>query len=661
MKLKLQILLFFLLVIAQSSYTQPKWGKQGRYLTKDGNPIFLSGVNYIGSDNWMINLPNWTLERIESDMAALESVGVNHIRFFPMWQLTQPDIDKLDEKVMKKLDVLVEYAGRHHITMQLAPITGFMSGAAFLPTWAVGDIFRDQKMIDGQKFLCTAIAKRYRNNPTILGYDFGNELNVLIDRIGEKVGKPFVASETLNWMKQIYMSFKNTSPNQLITNGIGTGYNRKFDIRNMDPNLDYFAPHSYPYFHGTINLDPWFGQRTTYSSNFIAAWCEMLGKPVVIQEIGCSESWVPAAKLGAYIRLNYLSNWADGAAGFLWWGSHNIDTTYRVKSKDMNLTLSSPSFAEGKFDPLEYNLGLFDTNNQPKEYAESFLQCVKTVEKLGLSWTDLLPVCYIVVPGNMSFDEAMNEYITAYSLAKQAHFDVKLCYEGTPVPKDAQAVFVPNLRLSGKAKEFVNEYLVNGGKVYQSFENDFGTAIQAGKEISVNNPSLIVCRPAGMMEAMQRIPVPANITFRQTSWSKPAQPIATYLEGFQQWTPVKEAVFYSQPVGKGTFYYFSGKLEKGLAGSYNPWNQTNCELFYSVLMPRTPIETDNKFVEMYLKKNDHQTILMLLNHSGQYQNVTVKSGKIINLTNFETQANIGTGKEIILTLKPAEVVISVLE
>lgn len=661
MKLKLRNLIFFLFIITQTSIAQTKWGIQGRYLTKDGKQIYLSGVNYVVSDGWMINLPNLSAEKMDADMAALESIGVNHIRFFPMWQLTQPTIDKLDEKVMKKLDLLIESAGKHHISIQLAPITGFMSGAAFLPPWAVGDVFRDQKIIDGQKYLCKTIAERYKNNPAVLGYDFGNELNVLIDKVGDKEGKPYVAAETLNWMNQIYPSFKNASPNQLVTNGIGTGYNSKFDIRNMNQTVDYFAPHSYPYFHGTINLDPWFGQRTTYSANFIATWCGMMGKPVVIQEIGCSEAWVPPAKLGAYIRLNYLSNWADGAAGFLWWGSHNIDTIFRVKSKDMILPLSSPSFAKGKFDRLEYNLGLFDNNNHPKEYASSFLQCVRTVEKLGLSWTDLLPVCYIIIPGNISFESAMHEYITAYVLAKQAHFDVKMCYEGTPIPNDAQAVFIPGLKLTGKARDIVQEYLVKGGKVYQSFENDFGTAIHPGKEIIVNNPSLIVCQPTGMMEAMQRMSIPASISFRETSYTAPAEPIVSYLKDFRQYVPVKEGIYYSQPVGKGTFYYFSGKLEKGLVSAYNPWAQTNCELLYSALMPRTPVEIDNKFIEIYLRKNEHQTILMLLNHSDQYQNTTVKSGKPIKLINFETQQNIGSGNEITVMLKPAEVVIAIVE
>ena len=152
MKMKPLIILAVLFLSLQVLSGQNKWGTQGRYLTKNGKPIYLSGVNYIVSDGWMINLPNLSIETMNADMAALQNIGVNHIRFFPLWSLTQPTINKLDEKVMKQIDQLVESAGKHNISMQIAPITGWMSGLVFLPPWAVGDMFRDQKIIDGQKY-----------------------------------------------------------------------------------------------------------------------------------------------------------------------------------------------------------------------------------------------------------------------------------------------------------------------------------------------------------------------------------------------------------------------------------------------------------------------------------------------------------------------------
>ncbi|MGV8133671.1 MAG: hypothetical protein AB2L20_00525 [Mangrovibacterium sp.] len=652
-------LLFFVIVIlsiAQTVSGQGAWGIQGRYLTKSGKPVYLSGVNYILSDGWMINLPNLSRETANADMAALQNIGVNHIRFFPLWHLTQPTVSNVDEKVMEKLDLLVESAGEHNISMQIAPLTGWMSGAVFLPSWAVGDLFRDPKIIEGQKFLCKSIATRYQDSPEVLGYDFGNEINVL----AERMTKDITRGQVSGWMKRVYSSFKDNSSGKLITNGIGTGYDIHFDVRDIAQTSDYLSPHSYPYFHGTSKLDPWYGQRTTYSPNFIISWCEMMRKPVVLQEIGCSEAWLPASKIGAYIRLNYFSIWADGAAGFIWWSSHNIDPDYRVKCKDMHLQYSNDCFSQGKFEEIEYRLGLLTTDNEPKEYAPVYSECIKTINELGLSWVDRLPVCYIVVPCNISFDAAMHKFITAYSLAKQAHFDVKLCYEGTPVPADASAVFVPGLKLSGEAKKVIEEYLTEGGLVYQSYENDFGSAITLGEDMLVDHPEMFVNESVGMMEYAMPMSVAAPIRFRKTSFAWPARPIVSVSSSnSQDMQSAKPGnVFFSQPVGKGTFFYFSGSLEAGLAETYNPWPQTNCELLYTALKAQTSVDIDNKYVELYIKQDGDRRILLLLNHSEQYQHVTVKSVDPLSLLNYETKEKIGTGKEITVLLKPAEVLIA---
>jgi hypothetical protein len=117
------------------------------------------------------------------------------------------------------------------------------------------------------------------------------------------------------------------------------------------------------------------------------------------------------------------------------------------------------------------------------------------------------------------------------------------------------------------------------------------------------------------------------------------------------------AIFISQSVGKGTFYYLAYDLEAGLSKIYNPWSTTNCELFYSALKPQTSIDIDNKYVELYVKKNSDKRILILLNHSEAYQNVTVKSINSLKLINIESKESIGEGKEITLTLRPAQVVI----
>jgi hypothetical protein len=643
-----------------SAQAQAAWGTQGSYLTRNGEPVYLSGANYTVSDGWMMNLPKLTTIALDADMAALQRLGVNHLRFFPLWPLTQPAIGSVDEHVLQQIDRVVASAGRHQISLQISPITGWMSGAVLLPRWAVGDLFRDPAIIAGEQLLCRTLSNRYQNSPAVLGYDFGNETNVLADRLVPQATR----GELRRWMEMIYSSFKTGAPGQLVADGIGTGYSDRFDIRDIAETSDYLAPHSYPYFHGTVGLDPWYGQRNSYSPNFIIHWCKMVGKPVLLQEFGCSEGWLPAARIGANLRLNYLSTWADGAAGFIWWGSHDIDPAYRLRSKDLLVRASIPSFAEGRFDEQEYHTGLLTVRNSPKEYAAAYAACIKEVNRLGLGWRDELPVAYIVVSGQVSFNAAMHKLITAFALAKQVHFQVRLCYEGTAIPSDAAAVIIPGLKLRGQAKAVVSDYLNRGGQVYQSWENDFGPAIRLGDKQVFTNPAMVVDQIAGQMEVALPMHIPGRVSFRQVSSSEPARTLVSFARpGGDTFDPAPkpgQSVFLSQSIGQGTFYYFAGNLESDLAESYDPWPKTNAELLYSTVRPRSSIEVDNKYVELYVKRRGTQRLLLLLNHSEKYQHLTVTSDQPIRLTDEETGKQLGTGQEIVLLLKPAEVVIAVV-
>src|SRR5665648_1147781 len=97
----MKFLIFIIVLFASIQLTsgQNSWGIKGKYLTKNGKLIYLSGVNYTFSDGWMINLPNLQQQSADADMAALQNIGINHIRVFPLWNLTQTTIDKLEVKV----------------------------------------------------------------------------------------------------------------------------------------------------------------------------------------------------------------------------------------------------------------------------------------------------------------------------------------------------------------------------------------------------------------------------------------------------------------------------------------------------------------------------------------------------------------------------------
>lgn len=626
------------------SSAQQHWTMGEKYLKLNGQPVFMNGVNYIPSDNWLMVLENWKPEVIEEDLATLKANGVDYIRFCPLWNLTQPGKNKFNEEVFKRIDYVFKVAEETGIMVQIAPITGWMSGGVFLPSWANGELFTDLEIIEGQVNLVTEVARRYKDSPALQGYDFGNEINVLLDRMKLK-GTP---EEVKEWMNTIYKAYQNEDPDHYITNGSGTGFNRFFNIWSISETSDYMSVHTYPYFHGTWDMDPWLGMRTSYSPNFVTAWAEMMGKPVLVQEIGASEAWMDRLKIPQYLRVTYYSTWADGAAGYWWWCSHNIDRDYKVKSDGLYTEYSISTFEKGNFSELEYELGLLDINNQVKPVGKAFKKCTETVNKLGLNWKDVLPTLYIIIPEKADYYETMLNFITPYVLAKQIHMDIKLWPEWEPLPADAIAAVVPGFALSEKGRNHVQGFLENGGKVLQSFYHDFGNFKSEGTPYKLKDPEITVVKREGLTELGQPLNARGNVEIKKVFHAKNAEIIMNTKDNQGN----EHGILYKTQVGEGCYYYLAANWEKALKEIYHPWPEDDAHLVYSVLRPDNIFQVDNKYVEFYHKQNKDTNLLIFINHSDEFQPVQLSSDRPHTFTNVLTGENLATERDLSLHLEP---------
>ena len=616
------------------------WRVEGDRLLHDGKPVFLCGVNYLPSKHWLTILRTWDGDVVEHDMAAMQSIGVRCIRFFPLWSLVQPRPDRLDPEILTNLDKLIAIAGRHGISLELAPLTGFMSGGMYFPKWATGNLFTDEAMIQAEEFYMEQMARRYGRNPNVQAFDLGNESNVMIH--GNKF--QVTPDQVARWMARISAAFRKGAPGALFTVSQGTGMDRYYNNETLARNSDFMVVHPYIEWHGTLKLDPWIGQRTLYDCNFMIEWAAMTGEPVLVQEIGASEEWLPAADIPGFLRVNFLSTWAEGGVGFLWWSSHDIEQSFRVP-KDIVMVDRSPwTYQEGRFSDLEYALGLFDVGNRPKPAAMEFKRCTELVKQLGAGWTNRLPVCYILVPeAHDDFAETMLRLINPFALAKQAHFDVKLRYENAPIPDQAAAVVIAGFKLSAAGRESVGQYLRNGGAVYQSQAQDFAPEqIQVSPTPQeVDHPQFMVQRRLGDMTTEQPLRIGAKLTIQTITSAPRGQVILD-----------KPAVFARAPVGKGTYYFFSGNLEKGLRGAYNPWENDESDLIYSALRPAGAIEVSSKLVELFHKQKGDSEMLVLVNHSNTKQDMEIFSPEAISLRDRFGGRLAGEGFTIPISLEP---------
>lgn len=654
------VLLILLTVVSYDSISQKRWGMGDGYITYGGEPVYLSGANYTPPVNWMLQLEKdrWNAEAVEADMKALSEIGVNCIRFFPLWNLAQPKPDRLDRDVLERMDKLIELAGKHGVFVQISPITGFMSGGLFLPKWAEGNIFTEPKLIEAQQFLVGEIAKRYRDNPYVMGYDFGNEINVMRRHLGLDATEMQIDA----WMQAIYTAFKEGAQDKPVTNGIGTGFANLWNVENIARSSDYLSIHSYPSVHGTYLRDPFVGLRTTYSSSYITTWAEKAGKPVMIQELGIPTGVMPIHDIYKFLQLTYLSNWADGAIGYLWWDSHNFDPNFVIETEALHKDLD---LKNGKLGYNNYIMALLDQNNRPRAFAGDFKRCVDLVDKLDLGWKNKLPVCYILLQTGADQKQTMLHYINPYVLAKQIHMDVKFLQEENPVPEDAAGVVIAGYSLSGRGKENVMNYLVNGGVVYQSYYNDISENINAGDtELEVENAVLMASSISGDLYRGQHIRMSGKIKLKEVSAKGNTETVLAYPwseEEVYSWRYSRNGVYFRTNIGKGAYYYMAANPEEALINTYDPWDTNDMDAVYSVLRPASDIDIDNKYVELYHLEKEGKELVMLLNHVNRFEDVALRSNKDIALRDAETDEPLGSGNRINLRIGPGGIKVAYVD
>lgn len=649
----LNILFFLLTVPFQFLSGQHDWAVGEKYLEYQGEPRFLSGINFIPSTGWLLILENWDPEAIERDIKTMNGFGIKYLRFAPLWHLTQPYPDRVDETIFQRMDQLLDLAEKYDVYLQFIPLTGWMSGGSFLPDWAVGNPFSDPAIIRGEVLLIHQLTSRYKDHPRVMSYGFGNEVEALYGNMKLDCSE----DEVHSWLETIYGAFHKDRGTQPVTNGISY-FDRHFDTWVVSENVDFMSVHSYPYFNYTYKLDPWIGIRTTYSPNYIAAWAEMTGKPVLMQELGMSESWLPRVEVPKYLRLTYLSTWADGACGYFWWCSHDIPRDFRVVTDGLRPRFSVPEMAGGNFHELEYELGLFNTRNEPKPSAFAFKQCTEIVQQLGVCWNDLLPICYVLVPEAATGDDDMLELIQPYVLAKQAHMDVKLWPEWKKIPDDADVVVIACFSLSPAGRQHVSRYLKDGGTVYQSWYQDFGDDIHAKETLlDLSGPTIIIHSTLGRVKLGYHLKTAANIRIREVDYDESAEVLIRIPAGDEpvwrnRFGKVRGLMFRTK-VGEGTYHYLAADLETALMDTYDPWEKDDADLIYRLIRPQTGIDLSSKFVELYHKERNGKQLMVLLNHKDATLPVNLYSVNAWQYTDALTGNELGRGRELHLVLEPA--------
>ena len=350
------------------------------------------GVNYVPRKNWWYCWGDWDIESIKEDLHAISSIGMDHIRVFPIWPYFQPNENYVSETALERLIELMDTADLYNLDVQPAVLTGFLSGFCFMPSWQnKRNMFTDPDMIIAEKQLFSSIAKKIGNHPRFMGFDLGNEINVLHHfNFGCDIDK------SDEWQSEMLLHCNEISPGKFHVNGIGgepwlmgSSYSPKCLANTGAATI----LHPYIFFNGALDIYKPNDIGCLHFNEFLIEYVKAFNKTgdrlVWIQETGISSEWIPEHDIPDFVEKSIRNAAAcENLYGITWWSSHELDRKYKG------------------FMKFEYDLGLYDNNNHLKPIGKRVRDIIKEY-KLEQPQAFQRPVA-IVIPKDLYSQPQIN-------------------------------------------------------------------------------------------------------------------------------------------------------------------------------------------------------------------------------------------------------------
>jgi len=318
------------------------------------------GLNYVPSKRWYYCWNDWDPSAIAEDFQAMSAIGVDHLRVMLIWPWFQPNPATVSEAHLRRLDELMDLGAAHGLDIFLCPLTGWLSGYSFLPPGIAGsDVFQSAAVFERIQGYFQAVLATAAAHGNFLGFDLGNELNVLAPALDPEAGNAWGDNLT-GWLRP-------KMGGRWLVNGIDHRpwfAGQTFDFRHLVSAYDAVTIHAWPMFTSCLMRGGLADAPSVHLSAFLTRLCRHLlrnkglNKLVWVQEFGCSGLWGSEVEQQVYMRGSVDHAVRAGATWFTWWCSHDIDRIYR-------------------FDPLEYDLGLFTADNHPKPLAHLYRDLIR--------------------------------------------------------------------------------------------------------------------------------------------------------------------------------------------------------------------------------------------------------------------------------------------
>jgi endo-1,4-beta-mannosidase len=158
---------------------------------------FRVGVNYWPASSAMRWWRRFDPDEVDRDFARIAAAGGDVVRFFLLWEDFQPEPSSVSDDALQRLLRVADTAERNGLEVIPTLFTGHMSGANFVPEWAlgraskpgrfrviagdrvtdreIGNWYSEAVITEAQALLARECARTLSGHPALWGWDMGNE------------------------------------------------------------------------------------------------------------------------------------------------------------------------------------------------------------------------------------------------------------------------------------------------------------------------------------------------------------------------------------------------------------------------------------------------------------------------------------------------------
>lgn len=253
----------------------------------------------------------------------------------------------------------------------LSLFTGWMSTMLFMPSWLnIGGfdcwkkgMFSNKEAIEAELYYIDKIAEVVAGSGSFIGFDLGNELNVLLR---PEIDTGLSREVADNWSHIMFKKCNEVAPGKLHNNGMAHApwFGHTYFSRKTLANDGAITPlHAWPTFTAAWGK---YGDKgdiiykyPNYMIEMAKAYSEDNKRLYQIQEIGMADNWAKSEQeLENFIIGNLESCAADEDVwGFTWWCSHDTQRQFK-----------------GNYN---YDLGVLDVDNNVKKAGSIFKKFIE--------------------------------------------------------------------------------------------------------------------------------------------------------------------------------------------------------------------------------------------------------------------------------------------